>query len=129
MSRLIQKRDCELRKEAEANFDRMKDLFPRSEEYLEKIKLNENDSGNTGLDRMKYLLKKFKKPMPSAVEMPLIEDLDRIMRSIKAEPVHCLNIKYELSNLQSKYDDLKADNLAKFTYLEVLIIEKDDELR
>ena len=104
MSRLIQKRDCELRKEAESNFGRMKDLFPRCEEYLEKVKLNQNDSGSTGLDRLKYILKKFQKPMPSAVELPLIEDLDRIMRSIQSEPVHCLNLKCDLFQLQDTFD-------------------------
>ncbi len=61
VSRLIQKRDGELRKEAVDNFGRMKVLFPRCEDYLEKIKLNEVEAARTGIERLKYLTKRLKK--------------------------------------------------------------------
>jgi hypothetical protein len=43
VSRLIQQRDAELRKEAQDNFGRMKLLFPRCEEYLDHFKLKEGE--------------------------------------------------------------------------------------
>ena len=76
VSRLIQQRDAELRKEAVDNFGRMKILFPRCEEYLDHIKLKDNETGKYGLERIKFLSKKLKKPMPSAIEAPLLQDLD-----------------------------------------------------
>jgi hypothetical protein len=72
VSRLIQQRDGELRKEAVDNFGRMKILFPRCEEYLDHIKLKDSDSGRFGLERIKYMCKKLKKPLPTAVEAPLL---------------------------------------------------------
>lgn len=61
VSRLIQQRDAELRKEAQDNFGRMKLLFPRCEEYLDHFKLKEGDSGRYGIDRLRLLCKKLKK--------------------------------------------------------------------
>jgi hypothetical protein len=61
VSRLIQQRDAELRKEAEDNFGRMKLLFPRCEEYLDEFKLKERDYGRFGIDRLRALSKKLKK--------------------------------------------------------------------
>lgn len=43
VSRLIQKRDGELRKEAQDNFKKMKVFFPKCEEYLDKIKPKPTD--------------------------------------------------------------------------------------
>lgn len=74
----------------------MKMIFPRCEEYLEVIHLKFTDPARTGLERLKYLCKKLKRNMPTAKgELPLIQDLDQIMASIVAEPVHCLNVRLE----------------------------------
>ena len=67
----------------------MKQLFPRCEEYLDVTVLKHSDDSRTGMDRLKYLSKKLKRPMPNAKELPLILDLDKIMASILGEPVHC----------------------------------------
>ena len=110
VSRLIQKRDGELRKEATDNFDRMKNLFPRCEEYLEKIKLNEVEATRTDIGRLKYLCKKLKKPMANDVELPLILDLDLIMSSIKAKTCHVMNAMYEHEILARTYEQFKLDS-------------------
>lgn len=60
VSRLIQQRDAELRKEAQDNFGRMKLLFPRCEEYLDHFKVKEGDSGRYGIGRLRTLCKKLK---------------------------------------------------------------------
>ncbi len=104
VSRLIQKRDGELRKEATDNFDRMKNLFPRCEDYLEKIKLNDVEATRTDENRLSYLCKKLKKPMPSELELPLILDLDQIMSSIKAKTCHVMNAMYEHELLATTYE-------------------------
>lgn len=129
VSRLIQKRDGEIRKEATDNFDRMKNLFPRCEEYLEKIKLNEIEATRTNVGRLKYLCKKLKKPHPNDLELPLILDLDVIMSSIKAKTCHEMNAMYEHEILAGAYEHFKADTAAKFHYMESLLIEKEEELR
>ena len=82
VSRLIQKRDGELRKEAQENFGKMKMLFPRCEEYLDSIHLKHHDSMEIGLERLKFLCKKFKRPLPQSKELAMILDLDQVMGSI-----------------------------------------------
>ncbi len=104
VSRLIQKRDGEIRKEATDNFDRMKNLFPRCEEYLERIKLNEIEATRTDPSRLKYLCKKLKKPIANEFELPLILDLDLIMSSIKAKTCHEMNAMYEHDILAGAFE-------------------------
>jgi hypothetical protein len=85
----------------------MKNLFPRCEEYLEKIKLNEVEATRTNVGRLKYLCKKLKKPQPTDLELPLILDLDLIMSSIKAKTCHEINAMYEHEILAGAFSTLR----------------------
>jgi hypothetical protein len=47
-----------------------------------------------------------------------------ILHSIQSEPVYCLNYRFELSQMMDQIEQIKAENAARFTYLESLMIEK-----
>ena len=55
--------------------------------------------------------------------------MDGILHSIQSEPVYCLNYRFELSQMMDQIEQIKAENAARFTYLETLMIEKETELR
>lgn len=129
MSRLIQKGDAELRKEAQEHFKRMKVIFPNCEHYLDKIKVKTLDQTNAGYNRMAYLNKSLGRKEPSATDIYLLEDLDRVMASIASEPVYCLNLRYDHMMYREAVEKVEYDSNIRFNYLETLLVEKVSELR
>jgi hypothetical protein len=51
------------------------------------------------------------------------------LRAIKASPVHCLDLLYDTKLLQACFEDLMQKQVSKFEYQEMLLLEKEEELR
>jgi len=69
------------------------------------------------------------RPFPSTIELALVTDIDQVLRAIKASPVHCLNLLYDTKLLQASFEDLMQKQVSKFEYQEMLLLEKEEELR
>jgi hypothetical protein len=78
---------------------------------------------------MAYLNKALGRKDPSATDLYLLEDLDRVMASIASEPVYCLNLRYDHMMYREAVEKVEHDNNIRFNYLESLLIEKCTELR
>ena len=97
-----------MKKVAEDNFKRMKNLFPNCEDYLDHITLKHVDNILTSIDRLRYVSKKLHRAIPTEKkELSLITDLDALMNSIHHHPVHVLNERYECQRLRGKIEQIK----------------------
>ena len=63
--------------------------------------------------RLQFLLNVLQKSMPDSTELPLVQDLDNILESIRSEPTSQLEQRYSLKLVKDEFYNFKKEAESK----------------
>ena len=128
VSKMVQKRDAELRKEAQDKFKMLKDLFPNCESYMNSVKLKSEKTTSVTRERFDSLLSKLKrKPLYKESEVGLVMDLDMVLASIGSEPAACLTLRLETQDMEKQIKELRNETQNQINYLSAMLLESENK--
>lgn len=110
LSRMIQAKETAAKIDAQTRYDKIQKLLPRYEQYADKIEMLPMISDT---QRLQFLLNVLQKSMPDSTELPLVQDLDNILESIRSEPTSQLEQRYSLKLVKDEFYNFKKEAESK----------------